>query len=254
MDTTLLLNLIHFEIKKRDDKIASLECMFNEAKYFSQNGEDGITLTIFNRIGLTNRFYVEFGTESGMECNTRILREKGICHGLLMDGSNENPKINLYKEFITAENIVDLFNKYEVPMTFDLLSVDVDFNDWYITKAILEAQYRPRVVIVEYNGTHPVDQDKIVVYNPTQMWDHTNYAGGSLLAFFRLFRKFGYSLIYCERKGVNAFFVLDDYVKLLENTFPFINNIEKIYRPASYSGSSVGDPQNRPLVSSSDFL
>lgn len=32
-----------------------------------------------------------------------------------MDGGNENPAINLHKEFITSDNIVDLFKKHEVP-------------------------------------------------------------------------------------------------------------------------------------------
>lgn len=43
--------------------------------------------------------------------------------GLLMDGSNENPAINLHKEYMTSENIADLFKKYNVPHpTFDHLT------------------------------------------------------------------------------------------------------------------------------------
>tara|TARA_Y100001935_G_C17281180_1_gene497571 strand:- start:1118 stop:1249 length:132 start_codon:yes stop_codon:yes gene_type:complete len=43
-----------------------------------------------------------------------------------MDGGNENDAINLKKEFITAENINELFEKYNVPESFDLLSIDID--------------------------------------------------------------------------------------------------------------------------------
>ena len=63
-----------------------------ESKIFSQNGEDGITMKLIDLIygeNNNNKFYVEFGVEDGMECNTRILREKYNWNGLQMDGSNQ---------------------------------------------------------------------------------------------------------------------------------------------------------------------
>ena len=36
-------------------------------KVFSQNDEDGIINEIFNRIGTTNKFFVEFGVQDGLE-------------------------------------------------------------------------------------------------------------------------------------------------------------------------------------------
>ena len=39
------------------------------------------------------KYYVEFGVQSGMECNTRILRDKYKWSGLQMDGGNQNPTI-----------------------------------------------------------------------------------------------------------------------------------------------------------------
>jgi hypothetical protein len=242
------------EIKKRDERIATLECMLHERCIYSQNGEDGITMLLFKKLGFFNGFYVEFGTEDGSQCNSRILREACKCTGLLMDGSHENPEINLKKEFLTAENIVSLFEKHDVPMRFDYLSIDLDFNDWYIAKAILDAFYRPRVIVVEYNGFHNWDEDKIVVYNPTYMWDGSNYASASLLAYFNLMKKFGYSLIYCERKGINAFFVLDELVPMLDDVFPFVGSIEKIYKVSESKPTITRDPLNRPYVSSADFL
>lgn len=62
--------------------------------------------------------------------------------GLLLDRSNENPRINLRNEFITAENITKLFQKYNVPKEFDLLSVHIDLNDFYVWEAI-SSKYNP---------------------------------------------------------------------------------------------------------------
>src|ERR1700710_996826 len=42
----------------------------HEYQVFSQNGEDGIIQEIFNRIGTTNKYFIEFGVESGLECNS----------------------------------------------------------------------------------------------------------------------------------------------------------------------------------------
>src|SRR3954470_11972762 len=43
----------------------------------SQNGEDGIIREILQRIGVQRRYFVEFGVESGQECNcARLVRQE----------------------------------------------------------------------------------------------------------------------------------------------------------------------------------
>ena len=101
--------------------------------------------------------------KNGNECNTRILRELYKWNGLLMDGSYTNESINLKKEFITKENIVDLFIKYNVPKHINLLSVDIDFNDFYCLKEILK-HYKVDIIICEYNSSHLPNEDKIIIY------------------------------------------------------------------------------------------
>jgi len=97
-----------------------------ERKVFSQQGEDGVLEAIFEYIGTTDKYYVEFDAESGVETNTRYLLEQKGWSGLLMDGGNENPSKNLHKEVILPSNIAELFEKYRVSQTFDLLSIDID--------------------------------------------------------------------------------------------------------------------------------
>ena len=55
---------------------------------------------------------------------------------------------NLHKEFVTAENINRIFEKYSVPFQFDLLSIDIDYNDFYLWNA-LDAKYTPFVVVID---------------------------------------------------------------------------------------------------------
>lgn len=156
------------------------------ARGYSQLGADGILHKLFHDIGTTDKYYVEFGTQSGMECNTRRLREACGWRGLLMDGGHVNASINLHKAFITRENIVSLFRQYGVPRTFDLLSVDIDGNDYHVLREVLRNGYSPRVVVVETNF-HAQRVNDIIVYDPYHRWDlslgNGCYGSASVAAF-----------------------------------------------------------------------
>jgi hypothetical protein len=71
--------------------------------------------------------------------------------------------------FITRDNIEGIFNKNDVPENLDLLSVDIDGNDYWIWKAI--SNYKPRVVVVEYNSTINPTREWIMPYNENRVWD-----------------------------------------------------------------------------------
>lgn len=203
----------------------SVELEFFERKVFSQNGEDGIIESLLTVIGIKNKYYVEFGVESGIECNTRHLRENLGFTGLLMDGRHEDHSIGLHKEIVNAENINDLFSKYNVPNEFDVLSIDIDFNDLYVWKAISDI-YKPSIVVIEYNAEHAPPKSLTVRYDSNRFWDGTNYFGASLAALNHVAKEKGYTLVYCDRNGVNAFFVKDELLDKL--IFP-IKTIDEIF-------------------------
>lgn len=223
-----------------------------EHKYYSQNGEDGVIEKIFQEIGTSTKYFVEIGVESGSECNTRYLRELKGWSGLMLDARYKNEQINLQHERITAENINQVFQKYYVPNEFDLLSIDIDCNDFYVLRA-LDQKYKPRVIIVEYNSWYGTE-DKLVPYNPNIWLDGTNYWGAGILPFYKLARKRGYSLIYAENKGVNLFFVQDQIIDQIETKFIYTNHEELIYKPPFYIYPPEARISNRPFVKSADLL
>lgn len=214
----------------------------DERKVYSQNGEDGVLESIFAAVGVTNRFFVEFGCEDATECNTAFLLEQGW-QGLLMDGAgiSRNPRATVHGEFITAENINLLFRKYGVPEAFDLLSIDVDGNDYWIWQAIT---YRPRVVVIEYNAHVPPGQRKAIVYDPGFRWNGSDYFGASLRALKELGEKKGYCLVYCEHTGANAFFIARDALPPSFVPMP----LEAIYRPPNYLNRGLRWPPDRSRV------
>lgn len=174
-----------------------------EKRITSMLGEDGVILRIFDIIKTTNKYFVEFGANLKFD-NTRYLREKHGWNGLYMDGNSDNELIK--KEWIFKDNINDLFKKYDVPESFDLLSIDLDGNDYWIWKAI-DSKYMPRVVIIEFNSNFPPNISKTIKYNSKHHWvEGSNYYGASLLALKKLGESKGYSLVHCVGKS-NAFFV-----------------------------------------------
>ena len=220
---------------------------FIERKEFSQNQEDGIINAIFKMIGTTNKYYVEFGVEDGIECNTRHLLLRRGWKGLLMDGDNENESLNLHREFITAENIESLFEKYHVPEEFDLLSIDIDGNDYWVWKAI--KKINPRVVIMEYNACFPWEESKTIPYKSDFSWDKTDYYGATLQALVKLGKQKGYTLVATDSCGVNSFFVRDDLIKgKFKPSSP-----ENLYHPAAFKGKKgnkhPADTTNRSWIS-----
>lgn len=177
-----------------------------ERQVYSQCGEDGVIERIFEILGTTNRFYVEFGAKNGVDLsNTACLRLQGGWSGLLMDGDPRFESELVKREFVTAENICTLFEKYGVPERPDLLSIDVDGNDYWLWKAI--EGFTPRLVIVEYNVFFGLDVSKTIAYDPNHVWDETNYHSASLAAFRKLADRKDYALIYTDRYAPNAFFV-----------------------------------------------
>ena len=189
----------------------------HEKKIFSQYGEDGITEKLIEAIPPIRKYYVEFGTEGGSECNTRVLRDNHKWTGLLMDGGNENNAINLHKEMIHPDNIVDLFKKYDVPKEPDYLSEDTDFADYWLWKAILEAGYHPRIVESEINSNFLTSEGATVhgpAPNQTRFWTGSNYFGVSALGLKHLWNKHGYTMVYCTESQVNCFGVRTDLLNL----------------------------------------
>jgi len=209
---------------------ADRNLMHWRGKTFSQVWADGVIWKLFNDIGTTNKYFVEFGTQDGSETNTRRLREECGWHGLLMDGGYENSSINLHAEFITRENIIDLFQKYQVPPVPDLVSLDIDGNEFHVLEAILQdSRWRPRVFIVEYVSFLPLSMDMVIKYNPSHRWDGTCYGSANARAYFNLARRYNYSLVL--QMSPDLYFVRDSDLEASGlPAYEYTNDLENLKR------------------------
>ncbi|KAJ3304415.1 hypothetical protein HDU76_005198 [Blyttiomyces sp. JEL0837] len=184
------------------------QIQFHERKVYSQFGEDGVVEYIFDNIGVTDKFYVEFGTESCSECTTRHLWDAYKWDGVLVDGSGKtNDSRVIYNHFMTAENMPEILTNHSVPKVYDFMCVDIDMNEYHIARSVLAAGFSPNVLIMEVNRNFGPTESYTVQYNAPRVWPRTSYVGQSPLAAARLGRKYGYIPIYHDIPGINMFFI-----------------------------------------------
>ena len=194
-------------------------------KCFSQNNEDGILLYLFSKIGVINRRFVEFGVQDGRQCNTANLSLNFGWSGLLMEADARHVEAakrfyqdmlgvsavnaRIIQGFVTAENIDTLLLENNLKGEIDLLSIDIDGNDYWVWKAI--SAVTPSVVVIEYNAAFGADRSVTIPYDPSFSVHDGNarsiYYGASLAALAKLAAQKGYVLVGCDSNGVNAFFV-----------------------------------------------
>lgn len=169
-------------------------------KVYSKSDGDGIIAEIFRRIGTTNKTFIEFGCETGAENNTRLLLEQGW-GGLWMESVSEyagsvrwnaryalaEGRLTFLEAAVTREDVNDLFRSAGMKGEIDLLSLDIDGNDYHVFKAIRVV--RPRVLVLEHNlvgcGLYSPNgfyvRDDLVrdrfkgPFTPEHLWNPLNY-------------------------------------------------------------------------------
>ena len=215
------------------------ELNLSEVKVYSQNGEDGILLYLLTRTGVESGAFIEIGCGDGRECNAANLAINFGCVGCMIDASpdriekarrfygmvlmDQSSRVQLTCERIGVENINKVVTRLASGTTPDLLSIDIDGNDYWVWKALTSVQ--PTVVVIEYNASLGKDRSISTVYDPNFdiQAKHPSgiYHGASLAALAKLGKEKGYQLVGCDSTGVNAFFVRSDVARgteLLELT------------------------------------
>ncbi len=131
-----------------------------------------------------------------------------------------NPQVSTLNHMVgEGENSLDnILAGAGAPKDLDLMSIDIDGNDFHVWQGMQD--FRPRLVVIEFNPTVP--NDVFFVQDP----EPETAQGASLLAMIELAGEKGYELA-CVL-GTNAFFVLADDFPRLEITD---NSIDAMFDP-----------------------
>ncbi len=177
----------------------------------SQYGEDGVIKRIFEIIGTENKWCVEFGAGADNNNTWTLVNEEEWCAVLveahpvyykeLVRNYTGNSRVTCLDSFVhwKSGNTLDvILKKTKIPLDFDFLVIDIDGHDYQVWKIVEE--YRPRVVMIEYNGNIPLD---VAFVQPQD--SRTVRTGSSLRALVDLAKTKGYELVYAHI--ANAIFV-----------------------------------------------
>lgn len=210
----------------------------------SQFDQAGILDQIFTKIGTTNKYFVEFGSRRPQILNSSYFRMKKDWGGLLLDASpltndfndtiepqeeslellnkNNNDHVKLRQSFITKENINNLFRQYNVPKIFDLLTIDIDKNDYHVLEGLDLNKFTARVIAIEFSSYFTSNEHCVSKYIPTNSWGGKSITNSSLRALNNLMRTRQYSYV-GHASGEHAFFVKDTELpkNMINNPIPY---------------------------------
>lgn len=191
----------------------------SEKDFYSQTGEDGVIEAALRVLPTTNKWCVEFGAWDGKHLsNTFHLVEKSGYSVVLIEGDLVKYRALCesypYKERATVigqfvgwtkdNNLDTLLAETKCPPDPDLLSIDIDGNDYHVWSAV--EQYRPKLVLIEFN---PTASNRCLYVQPA---DPNCNQSSSPLPIVNLGKSKGYELI--SVVGPNLLFVDAKYFKL----------------------------------------
>ncbi len=187
-------------------------------KLYSQNEEDGILLALIEAAGAPARRFVEIG--SGMTGgNSALLAMEFGWSGLMVEARrghveearrrfSHNPGVQVVRAMATPTNVNKLLAKHGAGDDIDVLSLDIDSDDYWVLRAFNIC--RPRIIVVEYNALFGPKKALTVARGVAAQAGVKGYSGASLMAFDRLLTGRDYRLVAVEPNGVNAFFLRND--------------------------------------------
>ena len=203
---------------------------------YSQNGEDGVVEWVFGRIAPRHRVCVEFGAWDGRNLSNTF--NLVAHHGWKAVYIEADPrKFEDLKKTAAAypgiapvccrvaasgESSLDrILERQNIPDDFDLLSIDIDGNDYDVWEAM--TRFQPAMVIVEHNMSFPPELKFIDRGGNAFM-------GSSAAAFTDLAARKGYGLL--GSADANLFYLREPHFSALGVTPQSVAALD--HQPACY--------------------
>lgn len=223
-------------------------------RVFSQFEEDGKLLFIFAALGIASGTFVDIGAADGINSNCANLALNFGWQGVFIEGDaarvqrgekfyRTHPDTWAYppqfvNAMITRENINEILRAAKVPQDVDLMSIDIDGNDYWVWDAI--DCITPKVVIIETHvefGARSI----VVPYDRNYVYPgkHPDYHGASPAAMVKLAHKKGYRLVGSNDYGFNTIYVRQG---LAEETLAEVSVENVLAHPRNQERATLFEP------------
>lgn len=120
-----------------------------------------------------------------------------------------NPNVDKHCGFITPKNCLSLFKQYNVPISPDILKIDIDGYDLEVLRELLK-EYKPKIIVAEINEKIPPPIHFEVKFNENYGWDTSHFFGFSLQDGFNVLTPLNYHIIRII-EGNNIVAIHNDY-------------------------------------------
>ena len=107
--------------------------------------------------------------------------------------------VNKFVGFDETDSLDTILRQTDIPSDFDVLSVDIDGNDYHVWDAA--RQYKPKIVVIEFNPTIPSSVEFV------QPRDFGVTQGSSILSITKLakgFMRIGNEDVPVSGRGINV--------------------------------------------------
>ena len=224
-------------------------------KYFSQSGEDGLLEYVLSCLPHKDKWCVEFGAWDGRYLsNTYHFIQEKKYKAVLIEGQKDryidlcrsmadldSICINAMVGFKDDDRLDVILSKTSIPKDFDLLSIDIDGDDYFVWQAL--ENYSPKVVIIEINICDKPSVDRLNVSQTPFQW---GVSGTSIKTMTELANRKGYKLI--AHIGCNAIYIRNDLYPIF---FTEPINLKDLF---TYEGHEYSDLNKSELASANFWI
>jgi hypothetical protein len=229
--TKIALKNLYMNYRSKVEKGEKLPSIWEPGfRIFSQFDEDGIMVFLLGAIGIGPGKFVDIGGGDGIHAsNCANLALNFGFHGLFIDKDldeiqkgerfySNHPDTRLYppkfeQSMVKRTNVNQVIRNAGFEGEIDVLSIDIDGNDYWIWEAV--ECISPRIVLIETHVEFGM-KSIVVPYDENYVWErgvHPQYLGASPVAMTKLARRLGYRLVGANRFGFNVFYVRNDLGK-----------------------------------------
>lgn len=202
----------------------------NKLNIFTSSGEDGILLRLINAVGCTNKKFVDIGSNDCINSNCANLAFHHNWKGVFIEGDKKTlargkyiytkhfkkniNRFSFVNAIVEPNNINAIIKKVIGDEEVEVLSIDLDGNDYHIWKAI--DVIKPKIVVVEVQ----IEKGNIVFIpkyeNNFELFEDNQPKGASPLSMVKLAETKGYQLVAANNEGYNLFFVRNECMSSLK--------------------------------------